>query len=92
MDNKLGYILAFVGGAAVGAGAAYFAVKDKERKRADEEIKDTREYYRNKYSGRKELNKRVEEIKAEGKLIRETQKKFEKAITPYNTFSDEDEK
>lgn len=92
MDNKLGYILAFVGGAAVGAGAAYFAVKDKERKRADEEIKDTREYYRNKYSSREELNKRVEDIKAEGELIRETQKKFEKAITPYNTFSDEDEK
>lgn len=92
MDNKLGYILTFVGGAAVGAGAAYFVVKDKERKRADEEIRDTREYYHKKYSSREELNEKVEEIKAEGKMIRETQEKFEKAITPYNTFSDEEEK
>ena len=84
------YLAAFIGGATVGAGIGYIIIHEKERKRADEEIRDVREYYHNRTEKKhEELARKAEDIKAEGKMIREAQKKLERMNTPYTTFSDE---
>lgn len=84
--------LAFIGGALAGAGATYYLVVKPERKRNEEEVKDIVDYYHKKNDRLNKIEKKQKEIKAEGEMIRETQEKLKKLITPYNTFSDENEK
>lgn len=83
--NVGGYVLAFLAGAAAGAGASYILFKDKIKKEADEEIKEMREYV-------KEKTKRIDDVKKQGDRIEKQQSRLERAITSYDRFSDFDEK
>lgn len=75
---------AFSAGAAVGAAACYYAVKNRERDRADEEIAAVKEYYIEKS---KKQGEKIEEVKAQGEKLKNATDYIKERLN-YETFSD----
>lgn len=82
--DALKIIGAFAVGAAVGATACYFAVRNSEREKADEEIAAVKEYYLEK--DRKREGK-IAEVKKQGEEIKNATE-FIKSRISYQTFSE----
>lgn len=70
MKNEVGYLVSFVLGGAIGAGAAWFLAKSKYEALADEQIASVKESFRLKYEGENE--EEVEEDKPADNLPQAT--------------------
>lgn len=58
-------IIFFAAGLGVGAGAAYFALKDRFNKLLDEEVSDLKEYYEDKYKTEENVTNVMTEVSEE---------------------------
>ena len=83
--NAFKFVGTFILGAAVGAAACYFLVRDTERAKADEEIAAIKEYYDDKV---KENEKKIAEVKKNGEELKKTADYIKDQIN-YNTFSND---